>query len=276
MADESRSSIVATLTKLEEIVRCCVCLETLSFPKTLRCQHSFCIGCLAKILKTTLLIDGVLNHHGPGPTKSISIVCPSCNAEHEDITALGDLPTSFTVVQVLDTVHEISGNNKMTHLCCSCSRFASDICLTCLKKYCPDCLGKGTHSSCDFEKQSGGEKAKHFTAEIPKKSEEEGYRCRKHHIIFEYYCTICEEPVCLDCFLLLHRNHQTKEIGAVKGEVQELLQKLNTINTKNIVNSAQGWSDASLLIKKIDENQMQLSKDIKQLHGKLEKFLKKC
>ena len=262
---ESKLAQLSPLEKFVEIVECGVCLETLSFPKNLRCQHSFCIGCLAKMLKATLMCDGILN---AGPMTSISIICPCCKTKHEDITALNDLPTNFAVVQMIDALNEINGNTKSTHLCGSCNRLASDICATCQKKYCLDCLGK----ACDAEKHNGGEKAKHFIAEIPKEGEE-GYRCREHNIVIEYYCTNCEKPVCLDCFLLSHRSHETKLTGTLKGEVLELLGKLKTINAKNAYDGTKGWNDASLLIEKIDHNQKQLSNNIKELHGKLEKFL---
>ena len=253
----------------EEIIKCGVCLETYSYPKTLRCLHTFCISCLAKILQPKLVTaEGVLNRD-----RAISITCPICNTEHRDITALSDLPTNFTIVEALDLMQECDGNAAELLQCDLCDKAAVSRCITCLKRYCYDCLEHAA-ASCDRSKENGGGKARHMIVSIHDLRGEE-YRCRTHHIVFAFYCNICDKPICLDCFVTAHRKHETKVISVFKKEVWETWKELEVVNAKNVADSIQVGDKACFLIGKIKESEVKLKEHMKQLHDKLELFLER-
>ena len=253
----------------EEIIKCGICLETYSYPKTLRCLHTFCISCLAKILQPKLVnAEGVLN-----TDRAISITCPICNAEHRDITALSDLPTNFTIVEALDLMRECDGNAVELLQCGLCDKAAVGRCITCLKRYCDDCLEHAA-ASCGRGKENGGGKARHMIVSIHDQCGED-YRCRTHHIVFAFYCNSCDKPTCLDCSITFHRKHEIKVISVFKKEVWEIWKELEAVNAKNVADSIQVVDKTLLLIGKIDKSEEKLREDMKQHHVKLQKFLER-
>eukprot|EP00112_Aurelia_sp_Birch-Aquarium-sp1_P002911 Seg1323.4 transcript_id=Seg1323.4/GoldUCD/mRNA.D3Y31 product="E3 ubiquitin-protein ligase TRIM33" protein_id=Seg1323.4/GoldUCD/D3Y31 len=253
----------------EEIIKCGICLQTYSYPKALRCLHTFCISCLAKILEQKLVTgEGFLNMD-----KVISITCPICNAEHRDITALNDLPTNFTIVEALDLMQECDSNADEVSLCVVCDKAAVNRCITCQKRYCHDCLQHAA-ASCDRGKEYGGEKARHMIVCVHNHDREE-YRCQEHKIVVAFYCNSCEKPVCLDCSLTSHKGHETRVISALKKEVWETWKELEVVHAKNSADFIQVGDTTSLIIGKIYKNEVKLRRNVKQIQVKLEKFLER-
>ena len=253
----------------EEMIKCGICLETYSYPKTLKCLHTFCISCLAKILEPKLVNNqGVLD-----ADRAISVNCPICNTMHGDITGLCDLPTNFIVVEALDLMQECNENSVKQPLCDSSDKAAVSWCITCQKRYCDDCL-KLAASSCDRSKKHGGCGARHVIVTIHSQSGEE-CKCRKHKIIFAFYCNTCDRPVCLDCCITSHRKHEAKVINALKKEAWETWKELEVVNAKVVADRIQGEDKTLLLIGKIDKNEVKLEESLKQFQVKLEKFLER-
>ena len=63
---------------------------------------------------------------------------------------------------------------------------------------------------------TGGRRKQNFIVELQK--EEDGAICKDHSLSLEFYCTICKGVICMDCFLLLHKQHETKTIKHGKNE----------------------------------------------------------
>ena len=47
----ARQSQLETLTKLEELVTCAVCLKLLKNPKVFPCLHTYCYDCIVELTK---------------------------------------------------------------------------------------------------------------------------------------------------------------------------------------------------------------------------------
>ena len=118
MAVKSTSS----LSILEELLTCSVCLEFFVNPKTLPCHHSFCQTCLEKLPKE--------NAH--------SFLCPTCCC----LTQVPDggvagLPTAF----YLDKCKEVHSQMKKEIKCDNCDKInAAGYCQMCTKSLCPNCI----------------------------------------------------------------------------------------------------------------------------------------
>ena len=255
------------LARFEEIVRCCICLEKYSFPKQLGCQHSFCMCCLAKILRTTLLTaDGVLN-----PGMAISIACPVCKSIHQNISSLNDLKTNLVAVQLLDVLLECQWKTDDIPLC-ECLKVAAFICITCQREYCLHCR-EDAQRYCDYSQEHGGPTARHSIVGIGDLDGEEGHKCTKHNMILEYYCTVCEEPVCLDCFFLWHKDHKTTVISSVTQEIQKLSRELQVIHAMNEKGKVQLSRAVISAINKVDGEQLEVSEEINQYRVMVQSFI---
>lgn len=147
------------LKKLEEQLKCAVCLETFSEPKVLKCHHVFCKECLT----------GMWDKEKRTKKKPTSLNCPSCRKDttvdqEGEVNALSpafhincllDLKDSFTKVQddhTNDTNCEADG--KVRSYTCSehNSKEFELYCDTCSKLICSHCVFRGEkHHSHEYE-----------------------------------------------------------------------------------------------------------------------------
>ncbi|XP_019850249.1 PREDICTED: E3 ubiquitin-protein ligase TRIM71-like [Amphimedon queenslandica] len=116
MAVKSTSS----LSILEELLTCSVCLEFFTHPKMLSCHHSFCQTCLEKLE----------NAH--------SFLCPTCRCRTQvpDGEVAG-LPTAFYLVKC----KEIHSQMKKETKCHNCDKSnATGYCKMCHESLCISCI----------------------------------------------------------------------------------------------------------------------------------------
>lgn len=88
-----------SLGPLEDLVQCAICLDRLSDPKMLPCQHTFCLTCL----QTEFGLKQKGDFH-----------CPTCRGQHaiNTIEAFNALPTNLYINSLLRLLRtSVGGNN---------------------------------------------------------------------------------------------------------------------------------------------------------------------
>lgn len=125
---------VDLLTKInDEFLTCQICFETYTRPKSLNCQHTFCLRCLLEYT----------------PKKSPTVTCPTCRSEQtltaEGINGLKDNFFISSMSDMLKTVKEIRSDEKdgTSLLCETCDydsrKIAIARCLDCTDFLCHEC-----------------------------------------------------------------------------------------------------------------------------------------
>eukprot|EP00794_Sanderia_malayensis_P015229 gene15229-16804_t len=209
--------------RINELLKCSICLQRYSNPRTLPCQHSFCGQCLASLMKDLFIKHGEFcsfPFHYP-PCR-----CPICKCEHANIETVSSCQPPLFLTQVLDATEcDFPAEEKEACFVDGCDEMAANLkCVQCETKVCKKCFG-------DEDKLQACKSADHLFVE---KKERGLSACLKHGISIDLYCTVCKLFICLDCFLTEHRYHETKTIQAIKLEAESLSTKCkNMIEVNN-------------------------------------------
>ena len=196
MAVPSTSSSTA-LKKLEEQFTCAMCLDLYTNPKTLPCLHSFCQQCL----------EGLpLRPRGD----NYFISCPTCchRTQLPQPTGAADFPTAFQInnlKEIHNLMTKVSGHQEVT--CDNCTTTnATGYCKECAKFLCPKCIDvhKIWAPIADHMITSLDEVATSASKLLPKKQE---IKCSTHNEPLRIFCETCEELICHDCTVRIHRDH---------------------------------------------------------------------
>ena len=186
------------LRKLEDQLTCGICLDSYSEPKLLQCFHVFCKQCLERLV--------VCDHQG------LSLHCPSCRRSTLlPPTSISGLQTAFylnNLFEVRDAIEKVKEPQKTQ--CEKCKkRVATSFCRNCGQFICTRCTE--IHQEWDeflsheviTLNQLEGDVAQLVS---PKKKV---MFCSKHSTKeLDLYCETCEELVCRDCTVRMHRDHQ--------------------------------------------------------------------
>ena len=196
MAVPSISSSTA-LKKLEEQLTCAICLDLYTNPKTLPCLHSFCQKCL----------EGLpLDPQGD----NYFISCPTCRHRTQlpQPTGAADFPAAFQInnlKEVYNLMTKVSGHQEVT--CDNCTTTnATGYCKECAKFLCPKCIDvhKNWAPIADHKITSLDKVATSASKLVPKKQE---IKCSSHNEPLRIFCETCEELICHDCTVRIHRDH---------------------------------------------------------------------
>lgn len=128
------ASSIDLLTKInDEFLTCQICFETYTRPKSLNCQHTFCLKCLEEY----------------NPPNSPTVVCPTCRCEQtltsDGINGLKDNFFILSMSDMLKTVKEIRSEDKdgTSLMCDTCDqdnrKAAVARCLDCTDFLCSEC-----------------------------------------------------------------------------------------------------------------------------------------
>ena len=195
-AAPSTSSSTA-LKKLEEQLTCAICLDLYTNPKTLPCLHSFCQQCLEAL---------PLDPQGD----NYFVSCPNCR-HHTQLpqpTGAADFPTAFHInnlKEVYNLMTKVSGHQQVT--CDNCTTTnATGYCKECAKFLCQECIDvhKKWASFVDHKITSLNEVA---TSASKLLTEKQKIKCSTHNKPLEIFCGPCEELICHDCTVRIHRDH---------------------------------------------------------------------
>ena len=193
----STSSSIA-INKLEEQLTCAICLDLYTNPKTLQCLHSFCQQCVEGLPQDT-----------QGDNYFIS--CPTCR-HHTQLpqqTGVADFPTAFHInnlKEVYNLMSKVSGHQQVTCNNCTTTN-ATGYCKECTKFLCPKCIDihKNWAPIADHKITSLDDQVATSASKLlPEKQE---IKCSTHNEPLKIFCATCEELICHDCTMRIHRDH---------------------------------------------------------------------
>ena len=227
MAASCGHGAVGMVNKVESLLECSVCLETLNDPRTLPCFHSFCKICLEKIIHNERI-------EKKKSAKIEDFSCPACRSvfhlkSNEEVAGL---PCSHFIRNMLEAVQL---QDQAKHASCTkCNKQeASCRCLTCELFLCLECLAE--HNSVR-DSWPGFQKIacsiltiKELTmpenqSKIKRKSV---LHCSKHEgKKLKFYCQTCKELICRYCmdFIHIRPDHECAPTGHVIEQRRESLQ----------------------------------------------------
>ena len=224
--------------KLEEELKCPVCLELYTNPKTLPCLHSFCQHCLEE-----LPLDKV--------KETYCISCPTCR-RHTELPeeGAGAFPVAFTLnnfkevysllKKVSDPQHVICDNctkTNATGYCKECSKFLCQRCIEVHKEWAP--LAK--HHIMDLSDVAAS------AFQLPSAKDETNLTCSSHGKPLEIFCETCEAVICHNCTVRIHKNHDydlvvdsypkhrqklEEALSPVKGKIEDIKHLLSALEQR--------------------------------------------
>ena len=218
-AGPSTSSSIA-FKKLEEQLTCAICLDLYTNPKTLPCLHSFC----------RQYLEGLpLDPQGD----NYFISCPTCRHRTQlpQLTGAADFPTAFLInnlKEVYNLMTKVSGHQQVT--CGNCiTTNATGYCKECAKFLCQECINSHQKFAAvvDHKITSLNEVITSASKLVPDKLR---IKCSIHNKPLEIFCRTCEELICHDCIVRIHRDH---DYDLVSDCYPKYCQKLET-NLKSV------------------------------------------
>ena len=228
---EPSSVAEQALEKVSDQLTCAICLEDYKDPKLLQCFHVYCKECLERLV----LRD----------QQGLSLRCPSCRRSTllppSSISGLQPafhVHHWFEIRDALVKVKKVKGPQKTQ--CEKCSENdATDFCRDCGQFICRACskihqtwAELSTHEVISLDRLEGD-----VTQLVPP-TKKVTY-CSKHPTKeSDLYCETCEELICRDCIVRVHRDHQYDLItGAypkhkivITDHLQPVKQQLGVVN----------------------------------------------
>ena len=239
----------APIQRMEELLTCCVCKETLNEPTMLPCFHSFCKKCLARyveIQRDDAQRQGRAEH---------LFKCPTCRTQfqlgqHESVEGL---PSNQIINNLLDILKIQQEAQKLPCESCNGQLPAECRCVQCESYLCKNCLNM--HNNCKaFKSHDVLTLAELAKPENQAKAKAKP-RCHKHghenkHL--EYYCKTCQQLACITCVVLDHPKpeHDSQTISAV---AEQQKQELETTSAMLQEKSVEG-QNALQKIKRASQN----------------------
>jgi hypothetical protein len=209
---------ISRTTQLE-IIHCSICDELFLDPRTLPCQHTFCLKCIAR-----LSID---------QAKYDTMACPLCGVENRlPENGVGNLPKNIFIRKLIMRKDVVDTSNKRA-LCDACCadqeeddgdeadiNFAEEYCVECKLKLCKGCkyvhhrsknnrLHKFVKLNTSAERSSAGARLA-LDDSCSAHSDEK----------LTLYCYVCKTAICLTCFDLDHMAHRCSSIKLVQKSLQ--------------------------------------------------------
>ena len=252
-----------------DLTTCSICLEVFNNPKSLPCLHAFCLKCL----------EGYFKDKCPGD----EVTCPLCRKEFEIPSGgLGDLQHHFIVQRLLDVRNASSGDSDGV-LCEVCLEenaegsfkisSATMYCIDCNQKLCERC-------SLPHRRMKGGaHQVKPLGAELEQELIQlRGSYCDRHKDKqVELYCRECNENICVLCFAVKHRQHETAEIqevaktfaSQIDSDGQQVLSQVHNIRKT----SAEKKDKRTEFLREADKVESEIKVRGKQLHEIVDKLI---
>ena len=179
---------------LENLVKCAICLDTMTDPRSLPCSHTYCYQCIEHLCQ-----EGI----GQCPMRDNTIFF-----RH----TIDKLPINRIAKDLIECL-ETSSTIELK--CDHCEEILAEfLCQTCSKSYCTLCL-KQQHHLNEFQA--------HQIHLILKKNHDPF--CLKHtDEKRKYWCHQCEQLICSDCLLFEHPNHSFIKLTEIAEQTKVELQ----------------------------------------------------
>ena len=197
MAAKPSTPAEKALQKIQDQVTCGICLEPYKQPRLLKCFHVYCEGCLQRLVR------------GGGEGQSLS--CPQCRQDTPlpagGVPGLQGAFYIHNLFDIQDALKKVSSSEQT--MCNKCKkREAVGFCHTCgfVCEICKEIHqywdNFETHEIIDLDTLTGD-----VTTLVPplKKT----LFCATHPSKkAKLYCETCDELICRDCIVRVHRDHQ--------------------------------------------------------------------
>ncbi|KAI8520410.1 hypothetical protein Bbelb_001640 [Branchiostoma belcheri] len=204
----------------DDFLECTICLEPYKNPKVLPCLHTFCKGCLEKFVAQQ------------GEGKDGNFPCPTCRIETElpggGVEGLKDNFFVLSLQDAVDVHKKLSPGSTDAVTCSTCDEGheATCWCRHCDGFLCTDCLTahqrfKATrdHDTISLEEL----KNRSTSNPLAFKSQRQP-TCPEHNgEELRFYCQTCQSPICRDCLVLEHKDHEHGYLPKVVGGIREKL-----------------------------------------------------
>ncbi|CAH1250620.1 TRIM56 [Branchiostoma lanceolatum] len=265
---ERETKIDSTLSKISgDFLECTICLEPFKDPKVLPCLHTFCEDCLKKFIAQ----DKVKN----------KFQCPTCRTETVlPKGGVASFKNNFFVKTLSDTVQAQTSlvskedDNVQCNVCEE--EVASRGCIPCEEFLCDECAcahhrakrtrGHELIAVVELREQlitkTGSLKSKSLPF-CPKHDDEK----------LKFYCETCKHPICRDCWVLQHKDHNYGYLAdAVVSVRAEIRDKLKAAQLK----MAEYRDKASTVVKKQAELDTRSKKAEDDIDAAAEEKIKQC
>ncbi len=250
--------------KVESLLECSVCLETLNDPRTLPCFHSFCKVCLEKIVRIER------EKAKSGETEDFN--CPTCRSVFhlKSNQEVAELSSSHFIRNMLEAVRL---QNRAKHANCSkCNRQqASCRCLTCELFLCDECLAEHNtvrESWPGFKKMSCSVLTVEELTKPENQSKIKGNKilhCSKHEgKKLKFYCETCKELICRYCMDFIHTrpDHECAPTEHVVEKRKESLKSSVSALEKKLVRGNEALQAISNVNEKLKNNSERIKQSI--------------
>ncbi len=265
----------APTKRMEELLTCCVCQETLNEPTTLPCFHSFCKKCLARYVE-------IQRDNARRQRRAEHLFkCPTCRTQFqlEQNESVERLRSNHFINNLLDILKIQQEAQKRPCESCNGQLPAECRCVQCESYLCKNCLK--THNDWRAFKNHGVLTLEELTKPENQAKAKAKPRCHKdghENKPLEYYCKTCQQLACITCVLLNHpnREHDCQPISVVAEQQKEDL-KTTSASLKEKSDESQ---NALQKVKRATENlqdNVKKAKDaiLRQEEEILEEFTKK-
>ena len=203
------------LQELKDEITCPVCQEFFQDPKILPCFHYYCKRCVLQLA-----------------TREQPFPCPECRGDTLlPPTGADGFPTAFFVNRMKSlhsAMEKVQGATSSGDLICE--QCHSDKAVA----FCRHCA----HFICDFCRE-GHRRMKAFSGhtvvsieELRQNAEEnlpivqpEPMRCKEHQEQLKMYCFACNQLICRDCVLKVHKDHEFDFISQCAPKIKQTLQE---------------------------------------------------
>ena len=218
----------------KDLTTCPISLEVFDNPKALPCLHTFCLKCL----------QGHFKDKCPGD----DVPCPVCRKEFQiPSDGLSELQHHFFMQHLID-VRNASSRSTDEVLCQACleeneqkegsSAAATMYCVDCSEYLCEKCSRPHQRTSM----KGGAHQVRPLGAELEQELVQlRGSYCDKHtDKRVELYCYDCKQNICVLCFAVKHRQHESAEIPEVAktfsqqitSDAQQVWSLINNVQEK--------------------------------------------
>ena len=247
------SNDVVSVDKLESLLQCSICLDTLKDPRTLSCLHSYCKECLDKYVK---------NHNRKKAGVHKNLACPICRTKFTlSRSGVTEVPRNHFICNMLDVM---TVQNRIKSVPCShCKEPSVGRCITCELFMCKKCFqphnsypGFHDHTVLSMEELSKPENK----AKIKGRS-----HCKKHDSKkLKFYCETCNETICRRCmdFDHLRPDHVCLALESVAEEKLEALKISNSILERKL-------SEGNEVLKELTNAAQALEVNLKKARSKI-------
>ena len=116
-------------------------------------------------------------------------------------------------------------------------------------------------------------KSKHFIVRISDCHGSDGYRCKEHDLSLDYFCTMCKDPICMDCFITKHHSHITKTIKAAIKDAMAVSFHLKSFHAKNKASRKTLGEKAQEVFEKIANDEKEVLEMLQKQQLKMQRFM---